>query len=251
MTGTNLITGSNNTVTPFKLNWTNGSPANSFGLFNSFLLMNSNDVSAVESIGPAGTLGHLALDGDTIYYTPNLTWTNPVINLSGASTIATIDRTYINDKGTGTGTFISIANDASHRVSDDIVYNGWTNSFPTGSAGIYASAGPLSLAAALVTAGTGWVEDDAVNYPAEYLKVGRAVIVRGAVKSGTFADATVVVNLPIGYRPNKIHRFVISYTDGVTHKAGHAIVAPSGNIALYGLTGNTQVWLDGINYTTT
>jgi hypothetical protein len=92
------------------------------------------------------------------------------------------------------------------------------------------------------------LENSWVNYGSPYQVAGVSrnnfgrVFLEGLVKDGTYSDGTTITTLAEAYRPavSRTVRFV-PYMSGSTRLVAHLIVWDTGEIKLYGATGNT--WL--------
>jgi hypothetical protein len=247
LSGCNIFTGVSNTESLIHVNWTNLAASNSLALIGGYILGNSNNISAVESVGPAGSLGHLEVTDNKFFWNPNIAVSRPIIDITGASTRATVTDNYISDKGTGAGTFANINFDSTHRCEQNAL-NGWAVTYPAGPTGFYEDVA-WTAATYNPALADDWVDADAA-YPVKYKRDGHRITIRGMMKDGTIADGSVAFILPAGYRPAQVERFAISYDDAGTEKTGALVVSTDGNCSIYGITANTQVSLSGISFET-
>jgi len=92
-----------------------------------------NDVTDISVSGDVNSV--VLLNNIRFYKAINTNYTLPAINIASGPR-ATLTNNSINDKGTGSGTFINIAADAFHVVMGNSA-PGWTLTFPTATYGIY------------------------------------------------------------------------------------------------------------------
>lgn len=86
-----------------------------------------------------------------------------------------------------------------------------------------------------------------VNFGSGYANAGYTkdnggfVHLRGAIKDGTFADNTVLFNLPAGYQPAASLLFIVTNTLGDNCK-----LLVGADVRIFDASSNTQVTLDGV-----
>jgi hypothetical protein len=84
-----------------------------------------------------GGIGHIGLMNNYFNATANVSHSNPLISITGGPGMRVqAFGNQVSDKGTGSGTFWSIAYDDFHRIIGNTSI-GWANSFPTSANGVY------------------------------------------------------------------------------------------------------------------
>jgi hypothetical protein len=98
----------------------------------------------------------------------------------------------------------------------------------------------------LTVSGGGWVEYDSGNYKPRAVKDESGVVhLQGIIKNGTAAQGTIVIQLPVGYRPiHNNHIFGTFVSDGSISKV---LVDISGALAVESASG-AYVSLAGISF---
>jgi hypothetical protein len=241
MTGCNVITGVGNTASLCYVNFNNAADSNSFSFTNSNVLGVGNDVSFVEAVSAAGSLGHILISHNTLYWVANATYARPLIDISGIANYVTVTENYVNAKGSGTGKFLNIAYDGFHRVANNTL-NGWAVTYPTGPLGRYDDSAWADL-----TLQNSWVADNAGANPS-FVRDGHWVTIHGLMKLGTTTNATLIAQLPVGYRPLSVELFPIVFDNSGSPAVGKLLVAVGGGMTIYGVTSNVQVSLSGVRF---
>jgi hypothetical protein len=78
-----------------------------------------------------------------------------------------------------------------------------------------------------------------------YRKVGSSVYLRGTLSGGLITDGTVILTLPVGYRPTASERFSMSSS---TSGAMRALIGSDGTVSIYGVTSGATIGLSGIRF---
>lgn len=97
-----------------------------------------------------------------------------------------------------------------------------------------------------VTYQNSWVTASLANGPVQYRKIGDRVELRGAATGG--AAESGLANLPVGFRPAHIKRFMTLAIVADAPVVGYLVVFADGWIVPYTGTGGSMFSLDGITF---
>lgn len=93
----------------------------------------------------------------------------------------------------------------------------------------------------------GWVDYSPPYTSAAYTKTSAGIVVlKGLIRAGTTASGTVIMNLPVGYRPSAM----LVYSVTASSTVGRIAIAANGDVTSYGTAGANASYtsFDGISF---